>query len=163
MRGDNPVSSRTEDRLGRAQFADRITAMLRGAPADRGLVVGLMGPWGSGKTSVLNMVREGLQRSPERTVLAFNPWMFSGSEQLVRAFFEQVSAQLRLKKRAAERELASQLAEYGQAGVARGSLCSADVTADGGVRGDHGDRHGDGREHQTAGQTFPLRDSGDRR
>src|SRR5512146_1902429 len=39
-------------------------------------------------------------------------------------------------------------------GVARGSLCSADVTADGGERGDHGDRHGDGREHQTAGQPF---------
>ncbi|MHB1873929.1 MAG: P-loop NTPase fold protein [Streptosporangiaceae bacterium] len=116
MRGDQPVSSRDEDRLGRALFADRMAAMLHSVPAEHGLVVALTGPWGSGKTSVLNMVRKDLVgRGWARTVLEFNPWMFSGSEQLVRAFFEQVSAQLRLSKGTAELDLASQLADYGQA------------------------------------------------
>jgi hypothetical protein len=47
-------------------------------------------------------------------VLTFNRWMFSGRDQLVSAFFEQVGGQLRLKG-SAERVLADRLISYGQA------------------------------------------------
>ena len=114
MRSGNAIGSRAEDRLDRAGFADHIAAALRGAPADQGLVVALVGAWGSGKTSVLNMVKEQLGTAPSRTVLTFNPWMFSGREQLVGAFFEQVAGQLRLKGKR-EGALADQLISYGQA------------------------------------------------
>jgi len=114
VRGDNPIGSRAEDRLGRTGFADHLAVALRGASADQGLVVALVGSWGSGKTSILNMVREQLSNAPSRTVLTFNPWMFSGTEQLVGAFFQQLAGQLRLKG-ASERALADQLISYGQA------------------------------------------------
>ena len=114
MRSGNAIGSRAEDRLNRAGFADHVAAALRGASADQGLVVALVGAWGSGKTSVLNMVKEQLATAPSRTVLTFNPWMFSGREQLVGAFFEQVAGQLRLKGKR-EGALADQLISYGQA------------------------------------------------
>jgi hypothetical protein len=114
VRSGNAIGSRAEDRLDRAGFADHIAAALRGASAAQGLVVALVGAWGSGKTSVLNMVKEQLNSAPSRTVLTFNPWMFSGREQLVGAFFEQVAGQLRLKGKR-EGALADQLISYGQA------------------------------------------------
>jgi hypothetical protein len=95
-------------------FADHLTTFLADEVANDGLVVALTGPWGEGKTSVLNMVRERLEGEHARTVLSFNPWMFSGRDQLVRVFFEQVAAQLRLKGRVGQ-ELADRLLSYGQA------------------------------------------------
>jgi predicted KAP-like P-loop ATPase len=114
VRSGDAITSRAEDRLDRSGFADHLAAALRQASADRGLVVALMGDWGSGKTSVLNMVKERLDEAPARTVLTFNPWMFSGTEQLLGAFFEQVGGQLRLKG-GATGALADQLINYGRA------------------------------------------------
>ena len=114
MSGDNPIKSGAEDRLGRSGFADQLTAALLGETADEGLVAALVGPWGQGKSSVLNMVKEQLEGTHSRTVLAFNPWMFAGRAQLISAFFEQIAGQLRLKG-TAERALADRLVGYGQA------------------------------------------------
>jgi hypothetical protein len=89
--GDNPIRTRAADQLGRAKFADHLTTFLAEEPGEEGLVVALTGPWGEGKTSVLNMVRERLENEHARTVLSFNPWMFSSRDQLVRVFFEQAA------------------------------------------------------------------------
>jgi hypothetical protein len=117
VRGGNPIASRAEDRLGRSGFADQLAVAVREASADQGLVVALAGEWGSGKTSVLNMVTEQLRTIPSRTVVTFNPWMFSGAEQLVGAFFQQVAGQLRIEgaSRRALADLADKLIGYGQA------------------------------------------------
>jgi hypothetical protein len=112
--GDNAIKSRAEDRLGRSGFADQLVTALVSETADEGLVAALVGPWGQGKSSVLNMVREQLEGDHARTVLMFNPWMFAGQSQLVSAFFEQVAGQLRLKGKA-EQALADRLIGYGQA------------------------------------------------
>ena len=114
MSGDNPIKSGAEDRLGRSGFADQLAAGLLSEAADEGLVAALVGPWGQGKSSVLNMVKEQLERDHGRTVLMFNPWMFAGQSQLISAFFEQVAGQLRLKGKA-EQALADRLIGYGQA------------------------------------------------
>jgi len=79
--GDNPIKSGAEDRLGRSGFADQLAAALLSEAADEGLVAALVGPWGQGKSSVLNMVKERLERDHGRTVLMFNPWMFAGQSQ----------------------------------------------------------------------------------
>jgi KAP family P-loop domain len=112
--GDNPIKSSAADRLGRSEFAGHLAAALLGEAAADGLVAALVGPWGQGKTSVLNMVKEQLEGAHARTVLTFNPWMFSGRDQLVGVFFEQVAGQLRLKGKS-EQALADRLVGYGQA------------------------------------------------
>ena len=57
--------------------------------------MGVLGPWGSGKTSLINLVRDHLSEPPGLTVLEFNPWLFSGADQLLESFFLEVGAQFR--------------------------------------------------------------------
>jgi len=112
--GDNPITSRKEDQLGRAGFATSIAAAVRSLDASRGLVVAVLGPWGVGKTSVLNMVVEALKEPPALETVEFNPWLFSGTEQLVASFFGELASQLRVKPSKREK-VADLLAGYGDA------------------------------------------------
>ena len=108
---DAPIQSMSEDRLGRRSFAQALAAEVMAAPAARGYVMGLTGPWGSGKTSILNMTVDAL--GDEAIVIQFNPWMFSGTEALVSSFFAEIGKQLD-KRDAKLKNIASKLAAYGQ-------------------------------------------------
>ena len=92
--GDNPIREPSEDRLGRAHQAASFAQQILHADASEGLVAGVIGPWGSGKTSFVNLLRHCL-KSEGVPVLDFNPWLFSGSEHLVQAFFSQLRAHFR--------------------------------------------------------------------
>ena len=61
---------------------------------DEGAIVGVLGPWGSGKTSFINLARNEL-RASDTPVLDFNPWMFSGTADLVDRFFVEICQQLK--------------------------------------------------------------------
>jgi hypothetical protein len=111
--GDNPIDGQTGDRLDRAEFATRFANDVLSLDATRGMVVAVTGPWGSGKTSFLNMCRETWE-SAEAPVLDFNPWMFSGADQLVASFFAEVSSQLK-ERRPKFASIADGLADYGDA------------------------------------------------
>ena len=108
---DAPIRTLSEDRLGRRAFAQALAAEVLAAPATRGYVMGLTGPWGSGKTSILNMTVDAI--SEKAVVVQFNPWMFSGTEALVSSFFSEVSKQLG-KKETKLKNIAGKLATYGQ-------------------------------------------------
>ena len=95
--GDNPVRSCKDDRLERAGYAEAFTRQVLTLDVSEGTVVGIFGPWGSGKTSFINFTREEFERS-EVPVLDFNPWMFSGAEQLVERFFTEMSTHMGNKK-----------------------------------------------------------------
>lgn len=95
--GDNPIEDLDGDRLDRSGAAEHLAADLRDLDASAGYVFAITGPWGSGKTSLINMIRKALADEPGLPVVDFNPWMFSGAAQLVEFFFQELSAQLRLK------------------------------------------------------------------
>ena len=90
---DAPIADAAEDLLGRAQFASALADDIRRAPGESGFVIGLTGPWGSGKTSVLKLVERELGEDAI-AVVSFNPWLFSGTEQLVEHFFAELAGQL---------------------------------------------------------------------
>ena len=89
------------DRLDRAQFAKSLATSIRNLDGDDSFVLGLCGPWGSGKTSVINFVLSDLEGEEENSpiILRFNPWWFSGRQQLLEAFFSQFTAILEMSKR----------------------------------------------------------------
>jgi energy-coupling factor transporter ATP-binding protein EcfA2 len=111
--GDNPIDDPTADRLGRRVAAEHLAADLRDVDASEGYVVAVTGPWGSGKTSLVNMIRKALADRPELPVTDFNPWMFSGASQLVEFFFQELSAQLRIKGGSLAK-IASDVEAYGE-------------------------------------------------
>ncbi len=111
-RADNPIKHPEEDALGRVTAAVHFARQILELDATEGTVVGVLGPWGSGKTSFINLARPEFERAGV-PVLDFNPWMFSGTQQLVESFFVELSAQLKL--RADLGELGENLADYGEA------------------------------------------------
>ena len=74
--------------------------------------MGVLGPWGSGKTSFVNLAKAEFERVGA-PILDINPWMFSGTQQLVESFFSELSAQLRVRPDLSE--VARGVAEYGEA------------------------------------------------
>jgi predicted KAP-like P-loop ATPase len=95
--GDNPIKKGDDDRLERRAGAANLARDIREVDAVEGYVLGIVGPWGSGKTSVINMIREFLADEPALVCVDFNPWVFSGTDDLVQAFFREISAQLKVK------------------------------------------------------------------
>lgn len=110
--GDSPISTRGADRLGRGPFAEALAEEVLAAPADHGYVMALCGPWGIGKTSVLNLTMDAIGERAD--VVQFNPWMFSGSDALVISFFDEIGKQL-WKRGKKLRKLAGKMANYGHA------------------------------------------------
>jgi hypothetical protein len=110
---DNPIKTSDEDLLGRAELARSFARDLRALNLSEGAVVGVMGHWGSGKSSFINLMNEEFAVEPKLTVVEFNPWMFSGSQQLVDVFFKEIASELRLNNRTKFESIAEALDEYG--------------------------------------------------
>ena len=93
VRLDNPITSPRHDALGRREAAKSFAQSVLRLDASDGAVVGVFGPWGSGKTSFLNLVKHELEGESVH-ILEFNPWMFSGTEQLVQRFFIELTSSI---------------------------------------------------------------------
>lgn len=111
VKGDYPIEKRDEDRLQRSDQAESFARAVLTLDSRRGLVVGVLGPWGAGKTSFINLSRPVFE-SAGSPVLNFNPWMFSGVAQLMDAFFSELAAQLKLRPGLAD--IATRLEDYGE-------------------------------------------------
>lgn len=99
--GDRPAQRLADDRLGYAGFSRAMARAIHSMVPREGIVLAVNGPWGSGKTSAVNMMVEALgdlqvdMPEAERIVIAyFNPWWFSAQDDLVRAFFNDIAATL---------------------------------------------------------------------
>ncbi|WP_198937766.1 P-loop NTPase fold protein [Pelomonas sp. KK5] len=110
---DEPIGGVAQDRFNRAPFAARIADTIARRPDSSSLVVGLFGPWGDGKTSVLKMMEEELGLHQNVVVVHFNPWHFQSEEQLIRGFFATLSDALERKLNNAKERLGGVLKEYG--------------------------------------------------
>lgn len=82
---DAPISDASEDRLTREPFAHLIAkALLSNGPSGAS-VIGLVAPYGTGKSSVAKMV-EGIIRD-QASIVRFEPWMIGTREALAEEFF----------------------------------------------------------------------------
>jgi hypothetical protein len=101
-----------QDELGFGKFVSKLANTVVLPERANSLVVGLEAPWGSGKSSALNLLQQALTDHPDKpVVIRFNPWLVSGNDGISRAFFAQFSESLR---NAGERQLAERLIAYGE-------------------------------------------------
>jgi KAP-like P-loop domain-containing protein len=100
---DAAISLPDEDLLGRKNFAKFLAKAIMTMPTEEGFVIGLQGGWGTGKSSILNLVRHYVEHTAELSlpgkpsapvIVRFNPWWFTGSDQLIQQFFKQISKNL---------------------------------------------------------------------
>ncbi|MGC1582481.1 MAG: P-loop NTPase fold protein, partial [Candidatus Acidiferrales bacterium] len=97
LSADRPGADPEVDRLGYAPFAKRLAESILRLSGAEGHVVALYGPWGFGKTTMLNYVRYYVSKGDpvERPIIVpFNPWWFAGGEDLISAFFNQLRSLL---------------------------------------------------------------------
>lgn len=90
---ERAITSPRQDRLERGGFVDRLVDALveRRTRRSAGVVLGISGPWGSGKSSVLNLLeRRVAARYPNALVLRFDPWLVSGRDDLVAKFLNEL-------------------------------------------------------------------------
>lgn len=109
---DEPITNPAADRLARTRLASVIAREVKRAPRAGGFTMAITGAWGSGKTSLVNLVLDKLDSSSGVEVVHFNPWFFSGTYDLLGRFFDEVAGQLEERPHRKLREAAQRLKAY---------------------------------------------------
>lgn len=114
---DSPIKKQEQDLLHRRGFAKRLGKSLVETDTKDGYCIGLFGPWGSGKSSVVNMVIEEIQSltkddKNKPIVMYFNPWNFSTSEQLIQQYFWMLADQFSTSKEKGLKTIGDEIEKY---------------------------------------------------
>src|SRR5437763_8519138 len=93
---DDPIGNADSDLLDRSVFATRAARVIEHLRPDVDTAaMAVIGPWGSGKTSVLNLIARAVEDdAPGWQVVRFNPWLVNDLNSLVREFFDVLAAKL---------------------------------------------------------------------
>jgi hypothetical protein len=134
---DRPIQTAADDLLGRSAFASLLAEKISEWRGHESLVMAIYGGWGSGKSSVKNLVLEKLSELKDRPVthVDFNPWLVSGEEKITATFFAEIGAKLLLdtKDEASKRRAAAwqRYARYFELGSDLFSILDIPATAAG--------------------------------
>lgn len=91
---DNPILEDKEDKLRRAPLALKVSELIKNFKGGESFVIGIEGAWGAGKSSFVNLVINDLGKSEDVIILTFNPWNFTGQNELLAEFFSSLSSVL---------------------------------------------------------------------
>ncbi len=94
---DSPLINPEDDCLDRKRIAERIFALINETPFNTHLRIGVLGPWGSGKTTILNFIKH--QCEKENPVAFFCPWQFNSREEARKGFVSSLESSLDLWKK----------------------------------------------------------------
>ena len=109
--GDDPIEDQELDFFSRGDYVNRAVEVLYNVSNyQHSTVVALVGPWGCGKTSLLNLIRQRLKDTRLLRVVEFNPWMVSDLTSLVSDFFASVLPAIGVNRKRRKR-----LARYAKA------------------------------------------------
>jgi predicted KAP-like P-loop ATPase len=94
LSNDAPISEPKDDLYNLDPFARAVARAIQNMKAPEGIVLAVNGPWGSGKSSAINLVRHHLKGVIDKgriVPVAFNPWWFSGTDAITIAFFRELA------------------------------------------------------------------------
>jgi predicted KAP-like P-loop ATPase len=94
---DSPIEGPEDDRYGISPFAASIAKSILNIKQPSGTTIALHGPWGSGKSSAVNLVRAALAASSDKKLVVtdFKCWWYRGEEALALAFLQNLNTVLR--------------------------------------------------------------------
>jgi KAP family P-loop domain len=97
VKGDRALSSGDEDKLGFREVAGRIATSLVDRASEDGLVIGVEGAWGSGKSSLLFLIGDELgklSKDQQPIIINFRPWLIGNRDALITSLFGELSQRL---------------------------------------------------------------------
>lgn len=90
MLTDRPICKENEDKLNRSPFATNFIKRIVALDTSNGACsLAITAPWGNGKTSFLNLVKEGLKKENYRVVDVI-PWNLNPEKSITAHFFEEI-------------------------------------------------------------------------
>lgn len=92
---DLPIQNVGDDELNRVAFAKNLGNLINNYKGNECLVLGLIGKWGSGKTSLINLTLNELDKN---IIIKFDPWLFSEQKNLILNFFNELTCGLKSTK-----------------------------------------------------------------
>ena len=95
IQGDRALEGDGEDKLGFGPTADLLAEALALGTSSDGLVVGVTGRWGSGKSSLINLTQAALRGRADGDrphVTEFKPWLVGERDALLQAMFAELVA-----------------------------------------------------------------------
>lgn len=85
---DAPIKKSKDDLFQRQKFAEQIAIKVKSGNGGNGAVsIGINGPWGSGKTSFLNMILDKIE-TRNRIIIRFEPWKSKSTMEIIKDFFD---------------------------------------------------------------------------
>ncbi|WP_047246139.1 KAP family P-loop NTPase fold protein [Maribacter thermophilus] len=121
---DKPVENSEEDRFQRYGFSKRIADTIKQRDADEGIVIGIYGAWGEGKTSVLNFIQNELNQDDTILQVSLNPWRYNDEETLIKNFLKKIAEVLGKELDSKKEKFGSFIERYGSFG----SIIGKDLT-----------------------------------
>jgi hypothetical protein len=122
IHSDSPISKQEEDAFQRFPFANRIASVIKGHSGSDSFVMGVYGKWGEGKSSVLNFIKNELNRDDSTIIIDFNPWLFANEDQLLLSFFNVLATGIDRPLKNRRERVGKTLLEYADAIGTLGSL-----------------------------------------
>ena len=101
---DEPIENSDQDDLNRTNFVKDLAKKITKFDQPNCMVIGIHGPWGSGKSSFLNLLANELEeknkdKNTPIVIIRFNPWNFSTIDQLIFMFFNEIKYSIGQKDR----------------------------------------------------------------
>jgi hypothetical protein len=111
---DLPIKFKEKDRLNRSGFAEALANIIQSWRDKPSLVIGLFGDWGSGKSSLKNLVIEIVRQDQENgpQVVEFSPWQVSSQDILSETFFREIGKALQKTARSEDAVLKRRVARW---------------------------------------------------
>ena len=96
IRLDQSVTSPEQDRYGFRHVATQLAQSVQDIGREGSAVIGIEGPWGSGKTSLLNLLRAELDEQKEDStfVMSISPWLDGSGTSLVESLLIPVAGSI---------------------------------------------------------------------
>lgn len=93
---DNPIENINEDLLNRAEGINNIVKLINRYKCLNSYSLGIIGTWGEGKTSFINMIRSELEKTNSYIIIDFNPWASVDHTTLQKDFLSLLKKELSL-------------------------------------------------------------------
>ena len=98
MQAEHEIYDKDDDVLNRNDFAYRLSQRIIKYNSEKSFTIGVMGSWGSGKSSLINLTENYLKKE-DIIIIRFNPWFFSNQRNLYLQFFKLIISTLKTKER----------------------------------------------------------------
>jgi len=127
INADRAIDDINEDRFGFAEISKNLASSVVSSTSRDGMVIGIEGKWGSGKSSLINLMKKQINEVDDNNVstITFSPWLVSNQADYVPLLTKALLAEVEIiSKRKGQlfteqeiKELTNNLRTYGASAV----------------------------------------------